>query len=93
MPTLRRYCERFGICVEIDDEEECLECLRLGSSHMAVPMQNKCCEYAAITENSGGPCVLDIGHEGPHVPHPEQVQKHVDKGDKVWFFELDEGEE
>lgn len=86
MPTLRRYCWRIGSCVTLDDEERCDECGAPGSRHKPAPIPGKCCAYAAITSSKGGPCILEIGHEGPHVAHPEQVQSFVEQGAEVELF-------
>jgi hypothetical protein len=83
MALLRRYCWRFGICVTIEDDERCSECSEFGDKHITAPFQDKCCEFAPITKRTGGPCILPIGHEGPHVAHPEQIEEFRQKGEEI----------
>ena len=83
MPRLRRYCWRVGIAVELDDLEKCPECGTTGIMHRVLEDQDKCGCFAAITDANGGPCILPIGHDGPHVPHPDQVEYYRQLGKRI----------
>lgn len=90
MPKLRRYCGRVGVALELDDDETCDECGFPGSAHSPIPVQTECGCYAAVTDSNGGPCILPIDHDGPHVPHPELVKYYADQGKKVIIGDLDD---
>jgi len=89
---LRRYCWRTGAVYELAEDEVCPECGSLGGIHRPVPVQTECGAFAPITDSSGGPCFLPIGHEGPHVPPPELVNFFEDKGKKVLIGDEDNDE-
>lgn len=63
-PILRRYCWRTGLVLPLKAGERCPECGF--SNHKPTPDQTKCGCFAPVDENSGSPCVLPIGHNGPH---------------------------
>ena len=83
MSKLRRYCWRFGLAVELNEDDLCPECSAPGSLHRILPNQEECGNYAGITDSHGGPCILEVGHEGPHVPHPDQVEYYRKQGQKI----------
>jgi hypothetical protein len=80
---LRRYCWRVGVALELDDNDTCDECGLTGALHQVLPDQTKCGFYAAITDSHGGPCMLEIGHEGKHVPAPEAVDYYARQGKRI----------
>jgi len=90
MPKLRRYCWRTGGAWEMDENEVCSECGSLGSMHKPVPVQTECGCYAGVTDSNGGPCILPIGHEGPHVPHPDTVRYYKNRGKKIIIGDWDD---